>query len=423
MTRITRIPGMALTDHTFTVPLDHSRPDGPTIEVFAREVVDPTAADRQRPWLCFLQGGPGGKSGRPNRAVGWLQRALRTHRVLLLDQRGTGRSTPITPSLAARTPPEELATLLRYMRADSIVADAEFIRRRLCGDEPWETLGQSYGGFITLAYLSRAPEGLKSCYVTGGLIGLDCTAEDVYHRTYPRVRAKNAEYYARYPDDVDLVRRLADHLADNDVRLPDGDRLTPRRLQFLGQVFGMGDGFERVHWMLDEAWDGDRVSDTFRAAAMHATALTDQPLWAVLQEPIYGQGKVATGWAAEKVRAGLPEFAESADPLLFTGEMMYPWMFEEIAALRPFREAADLLARHDDWPVLYDVERLRTNRVPVAAAVFFDDMYVDADLSLDTARRVAGVRAWVTNEWEHDGSNASGGAILDRLMDMAAGRV
>ncbi|MYS82920.1 alpha/beta fold hydrolase [Embleya scabrispora] len=423
MTRITRIPGMALIDHTFTVPLDHSRPDGPTIEVFAREVVDPTASDKQRPWLCFLQGGPGGKAGRPNRAVGWLQRALRTHRVLLLDQRGTGRSTPITPSLAARTAPEALAGLLRHMRADAIVADAEFIRRRLCGDEPWETLGQSYGGFITLAYLSRAPEGLKSCYVTGGLIGLDCTAEDVYHRTYPRVRAKNAEYYARYPDDVEAVRRLADHLAANDVRLPDGDRLTARRLRFIGQVFGMGDGFERVHWMLDEAWDGDRVSDTFRAAAMHATALTDQPLWAVLQEPIYGQGKVATGWAAEKVHAGLPEFAETADPLLFTGEMMYPWMFEEIAALRPFREAADLLAHHDDWPVLYDVERLRTNPVPVAAAVFFDDMYVDADLSLDTARRVANVRAWVTNEWEHDGSNASGGAILDRLMDMVAGRV
>ncbi|MEU0937928.1 alpha/beta fold hydrolase [Embleya sp. NPDC005971] len=423
MTRITRIPGMALTDHTFTVPLDHSRPDGPTIEVFAREVVDPLAADRKRPWLCFLQGGPGGKAGRPNRATGWLQRALRTHRVLLLDQRGTGRSTPITPSLAARTAPEELAALLRHMREDAIVADAEFIRRRLCGDEPWETLGQSYGGFITLAYLSQAPEGLKSCYVTGGLIGLDCTAEDVYHRTYPRVRAKNAEYYARYPDDVAAVRRLADHLAAHDVRLPDGDRLTPRRLQFLGQVFGMGDGFEQVHWMLDEAWDGDRVSDTFRAAAMHATALTDQPLWAVLQEPIYAQGKVATGWAAAKVHAELPEFAETADPLLFTGEMMYPWMFEEIAALRPFREAADLLARHDDWPVLYDVERLRNNRVPVAAAVFFDDMYVDADLSLDTARRVANVRAWVTNEWEHNGSNASGGAVLDRLMDMVAGRL
>jgi len=34
-----RIPGLELTDHTFTVPLDHSRDDGPAIEVFAREAV------------------------------------------------------------------------------------------------------------------------------------------------------------------------------------------------------------------------------------------------------------------------------------------------------------------------------------------------------------------------------------------------
>jgi pimeloyl-ACP methyl ester carboxylesterase len=421
--RTVNIPGMTLTDHTFVVPLDHSRPDGPTIEVFAREVVDPTAVDRNRPWLCFLQGGPGGKSQRPNRATGWLARALRTHRVLLLDQRGTGRSTPITPAFAARTPPDELARLLRHMRADAIVADAEAIRRHLCDDEPWETLGQSYGGFITLTYLSAAPEGLKSCYVTGGLPPLDATAEDIYRHTFPRVRAKNAEYYARYPDDVEAVRRIADHLTDHDVRLPDGDRLTVRRLQNLGNPFGMGDGYERVHWMLDEAWDGDRISDTFRTAVMHVTALVDNPLWAVLQEPIYGQGKVATGWAADKVHNELPEFAGEADPLLFTGEMMYPWMFDEIAALRPFRDAADLLARHDDWPVLYDLERLRTNRVPVAAVVFHDDMYVDARFSLDTANRVAGVRPWVTNEWEHDGSNASNGAVLDRLMDMVAGKV
>jgi len=34
-----RQPGTALTDHVFAVPLDHQRPDGEQIEVFAREVV------------------------------------------------------------------------------------------------------------------------------------------------------------------------------------------------------------------------------------------------------------------------------------------------------------------------------------------------------------------------------------------------
>lgn len=49
-------------------------------------------------------------------------------------------------------------------------------------------------------------------------------------------------------------------------------------------------------------------------------------------------------------------------------------------------------------------------------------MYVDAGLSLRTAREVGATRAWVTNEWEHDGISASGGHVLARLMDLAAGR-
>ncbi|MFD0473173.1 hypothetical protein ACFQ0B_36620 [Nonomuraea thailandensis] len=83
--------------------------------------------------------------------------------------------------------------------------------------------------------------------------------------------------------------------------------------------------------------------------------------------------------------------------------MIYPWMFEEIRALRPFRGAVELLAERDDWPPLYDLDRLAANDVPVAAAVYFDDMYVDSGLQLDTASRVGNAQAWVTNEYEHDG--------------------
>ena len=94
----TRIPGFALTDHVVDVPLDHANPDdGRTIQVFAREVVAVGKEDEDLPWLVFLQGGPGGKSPRPGGGGGgWLEHATKTHRVLLLDQRGTGRSTPLT---------------------------------------------------------------------------------------------------------------------------------------------------------------------------------------------------------------------------------------------------------------------------------------------------------------------------------------
>ncbi|MEV6356209.1 alpha/beta fold hydrolase [Streptomyces hydrogenans] len=418
-------PAYATTDHTFTVPLDHARPDGPTLDVFAREVADPARAGEELPWLLYLQGGPGGKSPRPTSgSPGWLPHALRTHRVLLLDQRGTGRSTPVTAREGARFgDPRRLAAHLGHFRADAIVDDAELIRRRLCGDTPWETLGQSYGGFLTLTYLSRAPQGLRACYVTGGLPGLTATADDVYARTYPRVRDRCREYYARYPEDAARLRRIAGLLDAGDVRLPDGDRLTVRRLRTLGLALGMGDGFERLHWLLDEALGADGApSATFLHQVMTLTGHVDAPLFAVLQESLYGQGAGPTGWAAHRALADRPEFAEDADTLLLTGEMMYPWMFREIAGLRPFAEAAELLAARADWPPLYDPARLAANEVPLAAAVYHDDMYVDAGLSLDTARRIGAARVWVTNEWEHDGLTASGGRVLARLMELATGR-
>lgn len=344
--------------------------------------------------------------------------------MLFLDQRGTGRSTPVTARSAARfASPDHLAAHLVHFRADAIVADAELIRRRLCGDTPWETLGQSYGGFITLTYLSRAPEGLRACYVTGGLPGLTATADDVYIRTYPRVRDRVLDFYARYPEDAPRLRKIADLLAAGDIRLPDGDRLTPHRLRSLGLALGMGDGFERVHWLLDESLGTDgELTDTFRHQVMVLTGFTDNPLFAVMQETLYGQGAGPTGWAASRTLAGFPEFGEDADPLLLTGEMIYPWMFREITGLRPFADAADLLAARTDWPPLYDPHRLAANEVPLAAIVYHDDMYVDAGLSLRTAREVGATRVWVTNEWEHDGVSASGGRVLARLMDLAAGR-
>ena len=421
---MTRIPGLVFTDHVVEVPLDHGDPDGARIEVFAREVV---AADREHedlPWLLFLQGGPGGKSPRPGGAgAGWLAQATRTHRVLLLDQRGTGRSTPLTGRTVAGLSDAEIASHLRLFRADSIVRDAEVLRERVAGGRTWETLGQSYGGFVTMVYLSLAPEGLDACYVTGGLPGLSATADDVYARTYPRVAGKNAAFYARYPDDAALVRRIADHLDRSEVLLPDGDRLTTRRLRLLGNAFGMSDGYERVHWLLEEAWHGDALSDLFLYSVEGLTAFVEGPLFA-LQEYCYGQpGSGASAWAAERAMAQLPEFAEDHAPLLFTGEMFYSWMFDEIRALRPFKGAAALLAAYDSWGPLYDLDRLASNQVPVVAAVYHDDMYVDAELQLDTARRVANVRTWVTNEHEHDGLRVSGPAVLGRLMDMRAGRV
>jgi len=119
----------------------------------------------------YLQGGPGFESPRPTEAGGWLKKACEDHRVVLLDQvrmhsqiipfvfvlpldclvltsflfqRGTGLSTPLTPSsLSQITSPAKQVEYLKHFRADNIVKDAEFIRLRLVPDaKPWTVLGQ-----------------------------------------------------------------------------------------------------------------------------------------------------------------------------------------------------------------------------------------------------------------------------------------
>ena len=85
------------------------------------------------------------------------------------------------------------------------------------------------------------------------------------------------------------------------------------------------------------------------------------------------------------------------------------------------RENAEILADHE-WPPLYDPDRLAANEVPVAAAVYADDPYVPRVFSEETARRTRGLRAWVTNEYEHNALRADGERILGRLIDMARGR-
>lgn len=89
-----RQPGIVLTDRHFTVPLDHADPAGEQLELFGREVVASGRSGADLPWLVYLEGGPGFGARRFVGKQAWLGRAVQEYRVLLLDQRGTGRSTP-----------------------------------------------------------------------------------------------------------------------------------------------------------------------------------------------------------------------------------------------------------------------------------------------------------------------------------------
>lgn len=415
------LPGIRVREYRTTVPLDWHTPDGETIELFVRELVDPASDTAERPLLTYLQGGPGGANPRPLGRDGWIDEALRDYRVVLVDQRGTGGSTPVDAGrVAARG--DAGGEFLACFRADSIVRDLEHVRTSLYDGRRWATLAQSFGGWITMTYLSFAPEGLTASYVCGGVPGMPPRASEVYRRTFDRVEAKTAEFYRRYPDDEAAVARIADRLAAGDVRLPDGDVLTVRRWQSLGIDFGMKPGFERLHWLVEKAFiENDRLSPAFLQDVMTLSSSAGNPLFWTLQESIYGdQHSGPTAWAAQAEREQRAQFDETRRPLLFTGEMAFPWMFDEVRLLRGFRTAVDQLAAKTDWSPLYDRAALQSNEVPVAAVVYFDDMYVDAGLQLETLKGVGNSQYWVTNEYEHDGIGS--GRTLTRLRELVRDR-
>jgi len=408
MTVVHEVHGLVITDHEFSLPLDHAQPGGETIGVFAREVA---ARDgRDRPFLVFLQGGPGSEAPRPTTpsTPGWMERALKEYRVLFLDQRGTGRSTSV--GLLEGMSAQEQYEYLVHFRADAIVRDAEAIRQEL-GLEKWSVLGQSFGGFCITTYLSFFPEALSEAFLTGGLPPVARPTEDVYSRTYVTLRERNRRFYERYPEDLDKVRALHERLASEEVRLPSGDVLTSRRFRTLGMALGMSDGAERLHYLLDFP----AGSPAFLHGVESQTSFGRNPLYATVHESCYADGCV-TNWAAQRTMPD--DFA--SQPELFTGEMIYPWMFADHGALAPHREAAELLAQHE-WPALYDGARLEQNDVPASAAIYAEDMYVDRQFSEETAARIKGLRPWLTNEFEHDGLR--NGPVFARLIDLARGKI
>jgi proline iminopeptidase len=148
------------------------------------------------------------------------------------------------------------------------------------------------------------------------------------------------------------------------------------------------------------------------------------PIYTVLHEAAYSNGP-ATQWAAERARLADPRFALDAHPApFFTGEAVFPWMLEELRELQPLREVTDVLANHEGWAPLYDIDRLRANTVPVVGTVYWDDLYVERTMALETASLVGRCSPWITSEYEHGAYRVDparvGGRLFAMLDDLTA---
>ena len=299
----------------------------------------------------------------------------------------------------------------------------------MTGGAPWAVLGQSFGGFCTVSYLSKAPGGVSEAFITGGLPGLSARADDVYRLTYQKVAAKCRAHYERYPQDADTARQVARVLhareaAGSPVELPGAGALTVERFLTLGQMLGSGTGSHALHYLLEDPFAGRELSDAFLHHLDCALSYAAAPLYATVHEACYAQGRrpagrrSASGRSSPSSRRKPPSRGtrRRCSPARWSTRGRSPWTRRWFCW--PRGRAA---GRAGGLAALYDAAQLSRNEVPAAAAVYFNDMYVPAELSVPTAAAMRGLRPWVTSEYEHDGLRVSDGAVLDRLIALARG--
>ena len=408
--------GMIIADYNFLVPLDYENEGGKKISIFAREILKEEHENNQLPYLVFFQGGPGYESPRPITNSGWIKRATEEYKVLLLDQRGTGLSTPVSAESLSGMTDKSMANYLTLFRADNIVKDAEQIRKNLIDNNKWSVLGQSFGGFCATHYLSFYPDSLDKVFITGGLPPLNAHPDDIYRSTYKRVIQKNKLFYQIFPEAKMNARRIANYLLDNEVYLPNGDQLTVERFQQLGLNLGFSDGMATLNFLFEKAFINKKLSYSFLKNVLSIQSFDTNPIFTVLHEACFAQ-QFSTNWSAYRILDEYPEFIpNNKDKLFFTGEMLYPWMLDEYQSLQSLKGAAQILAEKNNWPMLYSKNALMKNKVPIAAAVYTNDMYVDRDYSIDLANIISNISIWETESFEHNALRSNGKKVLDSLF-------
>lgn len=471
--------------------------------------------------ILYLQGGPGYGCAAPVSGLSlastkssWASSALfgditnldgkTFERVVLMDQRGTGKSTPICKQTLKKIFPDlflldeectsedeqsaglqlktakvskavtEATTYLSKFRADSIVRDAEWIKEALIRPttsmeegvtedntppQPWgAALGQSFGGFCLMAYLSQISHPPSLVLFTGGIAPMNTPIREVYDRLWLRVKERNYKYYDQYPGDIAVVNRVVKRLLLQEdsshppVKLPSGGILTARRFLQLGLALGgsPGSSFTNIHSVINSAFlddTDDELSNAFLRRIDHEQSFDDAPLYFLLHESIYADGPGATNWAAhssyEHYTSTSPEFdyrvtsKSDKTPTLFFGEMVFPWMahgdFAEVSQ-HGMQLLSESLAKKSDWQPLFDTSNMRTAlgsdtkspKSKAASATYYDDMYVDFNCAMKLLQRggpLEGVKVWVTNDYQHSGLRDDGANIVCKLVSMAKGSI
>src|SRR6185503_4270869 len=168
---------------TLSVPEDPASPAGPAVEIFVARVAALSANPKPDP-LLLIAGGPGQSTVDFYLQLrGAFEQARRDRDIVLVDQRGTGRSaggfTCKTPDdLALDTAgPEALERVIdacqaelkhdpRFYTTSVAVQDLDRVRAAL-GIEQWNVYGVSYGTRVAQHYLRRFQDHTRAVVLDG----------------------------------------------------------------------------------------------------------------------------------------------------------------------------------------------------------------------------------------------------------------
>jgi len=155
-----------------------------------------TAAGRP---LLIVNGGPGFDHGYLLSSPVWDELA-KTRRVVMYDQRGTGRSTPVKPETS--------------LTLGDQLADIEAVRKSL-GAEDIDLLGHSYGGTLVMAYTARYPQRVKKLLIVDSAAPKWKDTVFLFSQVFPDVneRVDGFEFAAQFGDRAAIEGGVREYLS------------------------------------------------------------------------------------------------------------------------------------------------------------------------------------------------------------------
>ena len=148
--------------------------------------------------LLVVNGGPGFDHGYLVTSPVWDELA-KGRRVVMYDQRGTGRSTPVKPGT-----PLTLADQL---------ADLEAVRKSL-GVQEIDLLGHSYGGSLVMAYTARFPDRVKRLLIVDSAAPKWSETAFLFKEVYPEIaeRMDGFELGSQFGDTSAIEGQIREYL-------------------------------------------------------------------------------------------------------------------------------------------------------------------------------------------------------------------